>query len=58
MLFIIIILYYKYGFADTVSRLRGKSAAAFAQVFVDLLDEIKHRFRQSIFTLGAHSCNL
>ena len=37
------------GFAETVTTLRGKNAAAFAQVFVNLLDEIKDSLRQSIF---------
>jgi len=37
------------GLAETVTTLRGKSAAAFAQIFVNLLDEIKDSLRQSIF---------
>ena len=39
------------GFAETVTKLPGnyKSAAAFAQVFVNLMDEIKDSLRQSIF---------
>ena len=32
-----------------MTTIRGKSAAAFAQIFVNLLDEIKDSLRQSIF---------